>query len=138
MANSNLNLSRTRAGQLKVLRSGLMIRIFASTTGPQSDDTTNQILNDIANSFSRFAAFQQTAFDKGASLSSGSSDANTMERQVQRAITQVLGRAPGRGVTSFMNALNSAFPAQSSNEGPQVAFTPSRSMVSLYQGISSN
>lgn len=138
MAKSNLNLSRARAGQLKVLRSGLLIRIFAATSGSAPGDTNTQILNDIANSFSRFAAFQQTAFDKGASLSSGSSEANTMERQVQRAITQVLGRAPGRGTTSFMNALNSAFPAQNAVEGPQVAFTPSRSMVSLYQGVSSN
>ena len=136
MAKTNLNLSRTRAGQLKVLRAGLIVRIFAPTTVP--GDTQTQILNDIANSFSRFAAFQQTAFDKGASLSSSSSEANTMERQVQRAITQVLGRAPGRGTTSFMNALNSAFPAQNVGEGTQVAFTPSRSMVSLYQGISSN
>jgi hypothetical protein len=135
--NSSLNVLRTRAGQLKVLRAGMMIRIFASV--PIAGDANTPILNDIANSFSRFAAYQQTAFDKGASRSSSSNDANVMERQVERAITQVLGRAPGRSVNSFMNALNSTFPALIGvGEGPQVAFTPSRSMVSLYQGVSSN
>jgi hypothetical protein len=135
--NSGLNVLRTRAGQLKVLRAGMMIRIFASL--PVNGDTNTPILNDIANSFSRFAAYQQTAFDKGASRSSSSNDANVMERQVERAITQVLGRAPGKGVNSFMNALNSAFPAvRDPGEGPQVVFTSSRSMVSLYQGVSSN
>lgn len=126
--NSKVDVLNTRSEQLKRLRSGFMQQLFL----PPPPDPNNQVLNDIANSFSRFAAYQQTTFDNGASRSNGSSDASSMERQVQRAINQVLGRAPGRGAGSFMNALNGAFPTTATSDGQQVAFTPSRSMISLY------
>jgi hypothetical protein len=131
MGNTNLNVIRTRAVQMKTLRSRLLIQLF-SFQPPSGTDANTPILNDIANSFSRFAAYQQTAFDSGASRSSSSSDANSMERQVQRAFNQILGGATGRGPDSFMKALNGAFPTTLTGEGQQVAFTPSRSMVSLY------
>ncbi len=125
--NSKPDVLHTRAVQLQRLRAGFRQQLFLPSpqAGPQ-----NPVLNDIANSFSRFAAYQQTAFDNGASRSSSSSDASSLERQVQRAISQVLGRAPGRG--GFMNALNGAFPTTMTSEGQQVVFTPSRSMVSMY------
>src|SRR5213080_2486683 len=105
MGNTSLNVLRSRAGQLKGLRTGLLKQ--------------------------RFAAYQQTAFDSGASRSSSSNDASSMERQVQRVFNQVLGGATGRGSNSFMNALNNAFPTTATTEGQQVVLTPARSMVSL-------
>jgi len=133
MAKTDLNVLHIRARHFKALRSGLMIKLFSNQSVAGSQDPNTQILNDIANSFSRYAANQQTAFDSGAARSSSSNDATSMERQVQRAFTQVLGRSPGRGSNSFMNALNGAFPSQTTSDGQQVAFTPSRSVVSLYQ-----
>ncbi|MFL5658519.1 MAG: hypothetical protein ACJ8CB_30580 [Ktedonobacteraceae bacterium] len=132
MANTSLNVRRSRAGQLKGLRTGLLKQLFAK---PRLVDTNpqTQVLNDIASSFSRFAAYQQTAFDSGASRSSSSNDANSMERQVQRVFNQVLGGATGRGSNSFMTALNNAFPTTATTEGQQVVLTPARSMVSLYR-----
>ena len=130
MGNTSLNVLRSRAGQLKGLRTGLLKQLFAK---PRLVDPSPQaqVLNDIASSFSRFAAYQQTAFDSGASRSSSSNDASSMERQVQRVFNQVLGGATGRGSNSFMTALNNAFPTTATTEGQQVVLTPARSMVSL-------
>jgi hypothetical protein len=127
-SNSSLDVLRTRAEQLKLLRVGLMQQFFF----PAPVDAKDRTLNDIANSFSRFAAYQQTAFDNGSARSNGTSATSSLERQVQRAINQVLGRAPGRGGGSFMNALNGAFPTTGTPEGQQVTSTPARSMVSMY------
>lgn len=60
---------------------------------------------------------------------SATGTANLLTRQVERALTQVLGRAPGRGSDGFINALNGAFPTAANG---QVMFTPARSVVSLY------
>jgi hypothetical protein len=132
MASTNLNVPHIRAGQLKSLRTGLLKQLFSKPRLVDSNPQT-QAINDIANSFSRYAAYQQTAFDSGASRSSSSNDASSMERVVQRAFNQVLGGATGRGPNSFMNALNGAFPTIATSEGQQVAFIPARSMVSLYR-----
>ena len=118
MANTSLNVRRSRAGQLKGLRTGLLKQLFAKARLVDPNPQT-QVLNDIASSFSRFAAYQQTAFDSGASRSSSSNDASSMERQVQRVFNQVLGGATGRGPNSFMNALNNAFPTTGTSEGQQ-------------------
>ncbi|HEX6557539.1 MAG TPA: hypothetical protein VF026_32545 [Ktedonobacteraceae bacterium] len=132
MASTNLNVPHIRAGQLKSLRAGLLKQLFSKARLVDPNPQT-QAINDIANSFSRYAAYQQTAFDSGASRSSSSNDASSMERVVQRAFNQVLGGATGRGPNSFMNALNGAFPTIATSDGQQVAFTPARSMVSLYR-----
>jgi len=132
MASTNLNVPHIRAGQLKSLRAGLLKQLFSKARLVDPNPQT-QAINDIANSFSRYAAYQQTAFDNGASRSSSSNDASSMERVVQRAFNQVLGGATGRGPNSFMNALNGAFPTIATSEGRQVAFTPARSVVSLYR-----
>src|SRR5947209_16353300 len=126
MANTDLNILHIRARQLKVLRSGLMIKLFSNQSVAGSQDPNTQILNDIANSFSRFAAYQQTAFDSGAARSSSSNDANAMSKQVQSAINRVLGGGTAGG-SGFIAALNSAFPSTITSDGPQVLFTPSRS-----------
>lgn len=135
-----LDLARIRAGSLQSLRAGVLAQLFVPTAavGAPQPDANTPILNDIANSFSRFAAYQQTAFDKGVARSSSNNDSSIMSRQVQSAINQVLGRGTGGG-SSFIAALNSAFPTVVTSDGPQVIPMPSRSMVSLYQpGGSSN
>lgn len=135
MGNTNVNTFRTRAGQFKALRTGILKQLFSKAHLDVVDKNAHpevQVLNDIANSFSRFAAYQQTAFDSGAARSSSSNDASSMERQVQRAFNQVLGGATGNA-SSFMKALNSTFPTTPTAEGQQVLFTPTRSMVSLYR-----
>jgi hypothetical protein len=140
MANfTGLSLARTQAGQFKALRTQFLLQMFVPPppTGKKPDANTS-ILNDIANSFSRFAAYQQTAFESGAARSSSSNDANTMSKQVQSAINRVLGKGTVGG-SSFIAALNSAFPSTITSDGPQVITMPSRSMVALYQpGGSSN
>ncbi len=126
----DLNPLRSRAGQLKRLRAGMLRILFATKAPPSIPEL--QALNDIANSFSRFAAYQQTAFDSGAARSSSSNEASSMRQLVQGAINKVLGQGTAGG-RSFINALNSTFPTMLTSEGPQVVSTPSRSMVSLYR-----
>lgn len=118
-----------RNGSRHHLRSLVIDQLYPE---PQPHTYTNNVLNDIAGSLSRYVGNQRTVFDDGAPRSSSSSDANYMERQVERAFNQVLGRAIGRGADSFISALNGAFPAADSSEGPQVTFTSTRGMVSLY------
>lgn len=135
-----LDVARTRARQLKVSRIGFMKQLFVPgpLPGGPPPDANTPILSDIANSFSRFAAYQQTAFDSGAARTSNSNNADTMSKQVQSAINRVLGRGTAGG-SSFIAALNSAFPSTMTGDGPQVISTPSRSMVTLYQpGDSTN
>lgn len=127
----------SRAAAQQNLREAMIAQLYQATrqnpyTG--TDDIREkqvQVLNDLASSFSRFAGNQQTAFDNGAARSTTVTDASGMQKQVMRAFNQVLGRAPGRGADSFMSALNGAFQTAATNEGQQVTFTPSRSMVSL-------
>lgn len=130
------DIARSRARQFKRLRSGYLNLIFLPR--PLQDNRQLQALDDIASSFSRFAAYQQTAFDNGAPRSGNSGEATSMQRLVDRAITQVLGRATGRGANGFISALNSAFPTINTGEGPQVVFSPSRSLVSLYRSDGSS
>jgi hypothetical protein len=125
----DLNTLRTRAGQLKRLRAG-MLRILFATKAPSTNVPALDALNDLANSFSRFAAYQQTAFDSGAARSSSSNEASAMRQLVQGAINKVLGQGTASG-KSFFNALNSTFPAILTSEGQQVISTPARSVVSL-------
>lgn len=110
------------------------IAIDGSTT-PDGFRALQEPLVYLANTFSRYAGNQETVYDNGASSShtSGGS-ASLLERQVERAITQVLGRSPGRNPESFVRALKDAFPTKSDG---QISFTPSRSTLSLYGASSS-
>jgi hypothetical protein len=135
MVLSSLNLARGKAVLLQRTRQALLARLISPTTlaaGIPAPDANTPILNNIANSFSRFAAYQQTAFDNGTPRSSGISNANAMSKQVQSAIDSVLGRGTAGG-PSFFAALNSAFPITMTNDGPQVIPKRSGSVVSLYQ-----
>src|SRR5436309_4822354 len=82
----------------------------------------------LANTFSRFAQTQETAFDTGAARSNGLAGGGLMERQVSNAIAQVLGKAPGSDAASFRGALEQTYPPIKG----KVAMAPSRGMVSLY------
>jgi hypothetical protein len=138
MALSSLNLALKKARGLQTARQAFLNQLLVPTTTAATPDANTPILNEIANSFSRFAAYQQTAFDTGIPRSSSTNDASFMSKQVQSAIAKVLGRGTAGG-QSFVAALNSTFPTVMSSDGPLVISTPSRSLVSLNQpGNTSN
>src|SRR5438876_8560340 len=150
--NVNSKTIFTRSKSRQSLRKGFLKQLFPLIANPYagSGSATSsptqqiQILNDLANSFSRYAVYQQTVYDNGSSRSSNSSDASVMARQVEQAFNKVLGGSYGSNSGGFVNALNSVFPSLSTSDGPQVSFKPSRSMVWLYgpngsgSGISAN
>src|SRR5713101_6650161 len=101
------NVLSTQARQNKINRTAFLKKLFVrALSDTKKADANTPILNDIANSFSRFAAYQQTAFDSGAARSSSSNDANAMSKQVQSAINRVLGGGTAGG-SGFIAALNS-------------------------------
>jgi hypothetical protein len=127
--NLSTTLIRSRALQLKALRSVVMKQLYPVLTGTVSSPT-DQAVVQLANTFSRYAQTQSTYADEaGPSRPSIAGSANLLERQVSRAIAQVLGRAPGSSPESFIRAINDVFPVR--NNG-QVSLTPSRSAVSMY------
>jgi hypothetical protein len=149
--NVNSKTIFTRSKSRRLLREGFLKQLvplianpYAGSGSATSSPTQTQILNDLANSFSRYAVYQQTVYDNGSSRSSNSSDASVMARQVEQAFNKVLGGSYGSNSSGFVNALNSVFPSLSTADGPQVSFKPSRSMVWLYgpngsgSGISAN
>ncbi|MGA8098092.1 MAG: hypothetical protein WB810_05455 [Candidatus Cybelea sp.] len=83
-------------------------------------------LRSLANTFSRYAQTQQTAYETGvAAASSGTT--SVAERTVEHAIAQVLGRTPSsNGV--FAAALSDAFPTLPNG---QVSRAPVRGIVSM-------
>lgn len=112
-------------------RAAVMALLYPNRTfSGGTDGTTNRLINDFLNSFSRFAGNQQTYADRGGSYSLASKG-SMLEKQVERALTQVLGRslALGNNPDTFMSAVNSAFPTTADG---QVSPTPRRSVVSLY------
>ncbi len=122
-----------RARLFRTMREAAMNLLYPTKPVPGGGllGKTDQILNDLANSFSRFAGNQQTAFDNGNGRSA-SSGGNVMELQVESAMSKVLGRALGRGGTrNFMTALNAAFPTVASG---MVVDSPQRGVISLNNG----
>ncbi len=130
-------LIRRRAGQLKNLRAVVMNQLYPalpSSTGGRGDNNSptvsDQAMVQLANTFSRYAQTQTTYVDEaGTSRPSTSNSTNLLERQVSRAIAQVLGRAPGSSPESFMRAISDVFPTQKNGK---ISLTPARSAVSLY------
>ncbi len=84
-------------------------------------------LSQIAGILSRFSANQQTVFESGTVQSTAAGNNTLLERKVQRALAQVMGRATSSPET-FVAALDSAFPTLSNVE---VSSAPLRSLVSL-------
>jgi hypothetical protein len=108
------------------LRQWLVEQIYA--LGSSGSDKSPH-LAQIAKTLSHLAGNEPTAYESGIVQTSATGSANLLTRQVERAITQVLGRGPGRGPEGFMSALTGAFPTDANG---QVVFTPTRSVVSLY------
>jgi hypothetical protein len=134
--NVNLLAINNRAKERQQLRQNFLDLLFPLipnpfTGGGTTDDQRNQILNDLASSFSRYAVYQQTVYDNGASRSVNSSDASLMARQIEQAFNKVLGRSYGNSPDGFVNALNSAFPSTKTVDGSIVSSTPQRSLVWL-------
>lgn len=98
---------------------------FTTTEGGRIAEQLSQITRVLG----RSAGNEPTVYDNGTSHSSATSGTNALTLQVEKALTQVLGRTPGRGTDGFISALNSAFPIGA--DGKVIA-TPARSVVSLY------
>jgi hypothetical protein len=121
---------RLRQGdQLQKMRQFLLGLLFPQQTIFTGEDASvAQQLAQIAQTLGRSAGNEPTIYDNGSFRSSASGNANVLTQQVERALTQVLGRTPGRGYDGFVNALNSAFPTDACGK---VMTTPTRSVVSL-------
>jgi hypothetical protein len=112
--------------QLQKFRQALITQLFATPTTPAADIPKQ--LAQIAQILGRSAGTEPTVYDNGSVRTNATGSANLLTQQVERAITQVLGRTPGRASDGFISALNSAFPV--SGDGTIVT-TPTRSVVSL-------
>ena len=130
---TTLSLRRERAQQNKQLRAGLMNQFYPTQSIGILDDPQTRLLGSLLNSFQRYAGNQKTAYDDGSVQSSPTSSTNVLERQVDRALTQVLGRSPGRGANNFINALNASFPQAGKGQfssGQMVAYAGEGSRTS--------
>jgi hypothetical protein len=116
------------AADLQGLRQAFIDKILL-TQPNVSDDRTAEQLSQIARILGQTAGNEPTIYDNGSTRSSATSTANALTLQVERALTQVLGRTPGRGSDGFVTALNSAFPTGADGT---VMTSPARSVVSLY------
>jgi hypothetical protein len=116
--------------QLQKMRQFLLKQLFRQKTVPDGseDAPVAQQLAQIAQILGRSAGNEPTIYDNGSFRSSASGTANALTQQVERALSQVLGRTPGRGSDGFVNALNGAFPTDAYGK---VMMTPTRSIVSL-------
>jgi hypothetical protein len=116
-----------RANVLKNMRKSLLNKLFRN--GPTlSEEGVERQLGEIAQILGRIAGNEPTIYDNGSYRSSATGVANALSQQVERALTQVLGRTPGKSYDGFINALNSAFPTDGYGK---VITTPARSVVSL-------
>lgn len=90
-------------------------------------------LSQIAGILGRFSANQQTVFETGVSQAATIGNTTLLERKVQRALSQVMGRATSSPET-FVSALDSAFPTDSKGK---VSRSPVRGIVSLHSASDS-
>jgi hypothetical protein len=90
----------------------------------------NSFLASFNTSFNNFASSQLDGHN-GNSVSSKVDSGSPLEKQVERALYQVLGKSPGRNPTSFFKALEEAFPTKT--DSAQITSSPVRSIVSLYK-----
>jgi hypothetical protein len=114
--------------QLQIMRQVLLSQLFPPQTVVKDPTDIPQQLAQIAQVLGRSAGNEPTIYDNGSFRSSASGNANILTQQVERALTQVLGRTPGRGYDGFVNALNCAFPTDAYGK---VMTTPTKSVVSL-------
>lgn len=129
---SDQNVVKARRTQfipedLLLLRDVFIQKLFVDPE-PGSNDQIALQISRLVQVTSRVASTESTAFDGTTANSSATSTSNTLTKQVERAFTQILGRAPGRSSDGFVTALNAAFPT---GKDGRVTFTPVRSVVSL-------
>ncbi len=120
--------------QLQDFRNRLLNKLYQKKL-PDTDNQVAQQLAEIAQFLGQQANNEPTAYEEGIARTGATSNTNLLVRQVERALTQVLGRSPGRGSDGFMSALNTAFP--SATDG-KIVTVPSRSVVSMYAPTSGN
>ncbi len=118
-------LERLRVESLRISRATAMRTLFGSVLPAQSGDPA---LRHLANTFSRYAQTQATAYESGTANASATTTPSTLERQVQRAMSQVLGRGLGSRDDAFGTALIETFPIQ---QNGRVTFVPQRGSVQL-------
>lgn len=123
-----MNLRPALVQLQKTIRDNIYGLIPPSVPTGQLDGADPNVAR-LASAFSRYASTTQTAFDTGSAQSSSAGGVNLLERQAERALSQVLGRAPGRAADSFIAALNDAFPITANGF---VSASPSRNVVSVY------
>jgi hypothetical protein len=119
-------LERTRVEGLRIARAVAMQTIYGKSHSTHSKE--DPALRSLANTFSRYAQTQQTAYESGTANASASTTSNMLERQVQRAMSQVLGRGAGNRDDGFGAALIDTFPTQRNGK---VTFVPARGSVQL-------
>ncbi|HEY2476560.1 MAG TPA: hypothetical protein VGI19_17400 [Candidatus Cybelea sp.] len=107
------------------LRAKAIGRLFGGAAAPGAGIDAE--VRRLADTFKRYASTQETAYDNGAARPSGGGN-GVLERQVDRAIAQVLGRSPGQSGDAFTAALDGAFPMASDG---RIGTTPARSVVGL-------
>lgn len=127
MKNDDINDKDERNALLRLLYPAKSIDI---KTNPTEVEVLNSFLASFNASFKNFAGNQLNGND-GRSINSKTDSGSPLEKQVERAIYQVLGKSPGRNPTSFFKALEDAFPTKSDSK--QIAVLPVRSVVSLYR-----
>lgn len=127
MANGNQAIRKSGLRALAVVRGRISQRLqrIRETRGTAGDPGVSR----LADSFDSFATTIQNRMD-GGPLSNGPG-AGTLERQVDRAIAQVLGGAAMRGSGGFGRALQDVFPVVADGS---VSATPARGLVSMYAG----
>jgi len=119
-------LERTRVEGLRIARAIAMQTIYGKAVPTGS--TEDPALRSLANTFSRYAQTQQTAYESGTANTSASTTSNMLERQVQRAMSQVLGRGVGTRDDGFGSALIDTFPTM---QNGKITFVPARGSVQL-------
>ena len=129
---TNTRMVRRRSTQLKHLRALVMSQLYPTNTLNVNGNQGNRPdpLVTLANTFSRYAQTQQTAYETALTRSNtfnsrdsagSNGSASTMEQQVVNAISQILGRDTGSSSDSFLKALDTVFPTKSDGK---VSFTP--------------
>ena len=119
-------LERTRVEGLRIARAIAMQTIYGKSHSAHSKE--DPALRSLANTFSRYAQTHTTAYESGAANASASTTSNMLERQVQRVMSQVLGRGAGNREDGFGAALIDTFPTL---QNGKVTFVPARGSVQL-------
>lgn len=140
MSLSPTSVLRGRANRSRMLRKSFLQQLYPVFSGRASLRNLNdpqglaavglQTASDVVGVLNRVAGSIQTTNEAGGGRSSGiGSNGAAYGRQVERALAQVLGRAPGRDANSFLGALRETFPVVA--YGKEIDRTPMRGALGL-------